>query len=92
MHEKIPQLGQRAVTVITDCETGKINTFKQQIENCNILICWNHILNDITFWVNKHDGKTDDKRVNDMQIHELLHSESVKTFEQKYFSIKQQWS
>ena len=50
LREKMPKLGQRAVTVITDRETGIINAFEQQLENCNLLICWNHILNDITFW------------------------------------------
>ena len=27
-----------------------------------------------------------------MQVRELLHSESIETFEQKYFSMKQKWS
>ena len=42
--------------------------------------------------VNKHGGTTDDKRVYDMQVRELLHSESVETFERKYLSMKQKWS
>ena len=77
---------------MTDRELGILQAFGKKLENCKILICWNHILNDIKFWLSKHGGKQSDKRVYDAQIRQLMHCETIQEFESSYQRIKKEWS
>ena len=63
-----------------------------KLPNSQILICWNHIFNDIKFWINKHGGTSDDRKVYDMDIRALLHCESLDMYNSMYIDLKQKWS
>ena len=57
-----------------------------------MLVCWNHILNDMKFWLSKHGGKTVYKRVYDSQIRQVLHCSSELEFDKLYNQLKVIWS
>ena len=52
--EKIPRLERKSVPIITDREAGIVNAFEKILPNSRLLICWNHILRDLKFWLSKH--------------------------------------
>ncbi|XP_060607618.1 uncharacterized protein LOC132759787 [Ruditapes philippinarum] len=92
LKDKIPKLKEKPVNIIMDREQGILNAFEKCLPNSKILVCWNHIFSDIKFWVNKHGGTSDDKKVYDMHVQDLLHSQSRQIFDTKYHELKQSWS
>ena len=63
--EKIPNLERKNVPIVTDRETGIVNAFTKILPNSKLLICWNHILRDLKFWLSKHGGTPVDLKVYD---------------------------
>lgn len=92
LKDKILKLKEKLLNIIMDREQGILNAFENCLPNSKILVCWNHIFSDIKFWVNKHGGTSDNKKVYDMHVRDLLHSQSRQIFDTKYHELKQSWS
>lgn len=52
----------------------------------------NHISNYVKFWLSKHGGTSDDKRVYYANISNHLHSESTEQFAENLNEMKKIWS
>ena len=60
LKEKIPRLGRKPVPIITDREAGIVNAIAKVLPDSPLLICWNHILRDLKFWLGKHGATLKD--------------------------------
>ena len=48
---KIPKLNSKHVCIVTDREVSIINAFKHCLPDAHVLLCWNHIFQDLKFWL-----------------------------------------
>ena len=88
----IPQLNLKHVCIVTDREDSIINALKHCLPDAHVLLCWNHIFQDIKFWLKNNRGTLDDKRGYDMNIRTLMNCESLQLFEKKkYEELSQKW-
>ena len=53
---------------------------------------WNHLLQDVKYWLRNHGGKKQDEIVYCSHIKDLLESSSVAIFEEKYATFSELWS
>ena len=90
--EKIPRLGRKAIPIITDREAGIVNAIENVFPNAQLLICWNHILRDLKFWLSKHGATPKDVQFYDNQVKQLLQCESLENFESLFEEIRLPWS
>ena len=90
--DKIPRLGRKRVAIITDREAGIVNAIEKVFPNAQLLICWNHILRDLKFWLSKHGATQKDLQFYDNQVKKLLQCQSQENFESLIEEIKLPWS
>ena len=89
--EKIPNLKKKEVPLIMVREKGITNAAKLAPNLCPLL-CWNHICQDIKYWVRSHNGTTDDILVYTDNVIQLLKSENQEIFEERYSILSSKWS
>ena len=65
-----PSLAAKCLVIVTDREKAIEKAIHTQLPKWTHLHCWNHILSDVKFWVTKHNGTHDDRRV---YINNILH-------------------
>ena len=92
LKEKIPRLGRKPVPIITDREAGIVNAIAKVLPDSPLLICWNHILRDLKFWLGKHGATLKDLQFYDNQVKQLLRCESQNEFEILVEKLKLPWS
>ena len=89
---KIPRLEKKNVPIITDREAGIVNAFTKMLPNSQLLICWNHILRDLKFWLSKHGGTVSDMKAYDINVRQLLQCETRDEFDSLFEKLKIKWS
>ena len=77
---------------MTDREKGIINAIELELPNAKLLLCWNHLRQDIRRWLWLHKAKQQDTSVYMADIKVLLNCESLENFEDEYKSMSTKWS
>ena len=90
--EKIPRLGKKTVPIVTDREVGIVNAITKVLPNARLLICWNHILRDLKFWLSKHGATQKDLSWYEDHVKQLLHCENENAFEVLHEKFRVLWS
>ena len=79
--EKIPRLGKKTDReVVTDRDVGIVNPITRGLPNARLLICWNHILRDLKFWISKHGATKKKLSWYEDHVIQLLHCENENAF------------
>ena len=55
---------------------GIVNGVTRVLPNAHLLICWNHILLDLKFWLSKHGATQKDLAWYEDYVKQLLHCEN----------------
>ena len=80
------------IRIITDRELAISNAIIKNCPTWNHFVCWNHLLQDVKYWLRNHGGKKQDEIVYCSHIKDLLESSSVAIFEEKYATFSELWS
>jgi hypothetical protein len=80
------------IAIVVDKETGISNAISERLPGWQILHCWNHIKQDLKFWLRKHGGKQDDICIYINDIKQLLQSECVEEFNELCETLSTKWS
>ena len=80
------------IPVVTDREKGIISAFNKVLPNIPLVLCGNHILKDVEFWVKRAGGKKDDIKVLKDHIEQLRNAESKEEWVIKYEQFRILWS
>ena len=78
--------------IVTDREKGIMNAIELELPNAKLLLCWNHLRQDIRRWLRLHKAKQQDTSVYMVDIKVLLNCESLENFEDEYKSMSTKWS
>ena len=86
-HEKLfsklaenSNLRKKKIPIIIDLEMG-INSGTKLIPNLHPILCWNHICQDIKYWVQSHNGTSADILVYTNHVLQFVKSDSPDEFE-----------
>lgn len=91
MKEALPKLYSSCI--ITDREAAITKGIENVLPSRNHFYCWNHIKQDIKFWVKKQkNAEKQDYRLYISHTVDLLESESIDDCLEKYKRMSEQWS
>ena len=76
------QASKSDIILITDCEAAKEKATEGECPTWKRYNCWNHLLNNIKFWLRRHGGKNDNILVYRCNIFSLLICASLEKFEE----------
>ncbi|VDI35357.1 Hypothetical predicted protein [Mytilus galloprovincialis] len=48
-----PKLNKKAIPFVTNREPGLVNAIMKNFSNCDVVMCWNHLINDFKFNLQK---------------------------------------
>ncbi|XP_073501834.1 uncharacterized protein [Phyllobates terribilis] len=82
----------KTIPFVTDREKGILNAVKKVAQSISLVLCENHILRDIEYWVKSARGKNDDIKVLKDHVEQLKDSESEEEWRNKYEEFKILWS
>ncbi|KAM4031925.1 uncharacterized protein ACNLHF_019310 [Anomaloglossus baeobatrachus] len=81
-----------SVPLVTDREPGIIRALKKNFPQIKNVHCVNHILRDVDLWIRNHGGKKDDIKVLRDHMIQLITSNSIEDYNQKYEHYSETWS
>ena len=85
LSELVPSLRKCTAVLVTDRENGITNAIHKVLPGISIVLCWNHLRQDIRYWIKKHGGKSDEISVYAEHLNTLLDCETEEIV-QKIFS------
>jgi hypothetical protein len=68
---------------VTDRETGLVNVIEKNFPNCDVIMCWNHLINDLRFNLQKMGAYHSNIAVYVTNIKELLRCNSEDEYTEK---------
>ena len=86
------QASKSDIILITDREAAIEKAAEKECPTWKRYNCWNHLLNDIKFWLRRHGGKNDDILVYRSNILSLLKCASLEKFEELEQNSCKKWS
>lgn len=89
---RIPNLKKTKVPIVTDREKGIMNASKDVLPNAQLLLCWNHLKQDVRRWLRSHGANQQDQKVYMDDIDTLLNSDSAQMFDEHYDKLSSNWS
>ena len=81
-----------SATLITDREASIENAIAKICPTWKHFNCWNHLLNDVKFWLHRHNAKSDDLLVYRNHIWSLLNCASYEKFNDLERQLKDTWT
>ena len=92
MRMLIPNFNSSSTILVTDREKGILKSIKDNAPQANSLHCWNHLMTDIKYWLQKR--KVSRKNIQEYRrnVKEILESSSLEDFQNKETSLKVNWS
>ncbi|CAG2187179.1 unnamed protein product [Mytilus edulis] len=87
-----PKLNKKAIPFVTDREPGLVNAIKKNFSNCDVVMCWNHLINDFKFNLQKMGAGSDNIAVYVSNVRELLRSSSEQGYEERKKLLLSKWS
>ena len=79
-------------TLITDRKASIENAIAKICPTWKHFNCWNHLLNDVKFWLHHHNDKSDDLLVYRNHIWSLLNCASYEKFNDLERKLKDTWT
>ncbi|CAC5363339.1 unnamed protein product [Mytilus coruscus] len=87
-----PKLNKKAIPFVTDREPGLVNAIMKNFSNCDVVMCWNHLINDFKFNSQKMGAASDNIAVYVSNVRELLRSSSEQGYEERKKLLVSKWS
>jgi transposase-like protein len=87
-----PKLNRKFVPFVTDRETGLVNAIDKNFPNCDVIMCWNHLINDFKFNLQKMGADHTNIAVYVTNIKELLRCNSEEEYKEKNTVLTSKWS
>ncbi|CAC5387653.1 unnamed protein product [Mytilus coruscus] len=90
--DMFPKLNRKCVPFVTDREPGLSNAIEKNFPNCDIIMCWNHLIGDAKFNLQKMGADQTNIAFYLSNIRELLRCESDEEFKEKKQLLIVKWS
>jgi transposase-like protein len=87
-----PKLNRKCIPFVTDRETGLVNAIDKNFPNCDVIMCWNHLINDLKFNLQKMGADHSNIAVYVTNIKELLRCNSEDEYTEKKTMLTSKWS
>ena len=87
-----PKLNRKCVPFVTDRETGLVNAIDKNCPNCDVIMCWNHLINDFKFHLQKMGADHTNIAVYVTNIKELFRCNSEEEYKEKKTVLTSKWS
>ena len=86
-----PKLNRKCVPFVTDRDTELVNAIDKNFPNCDVIMCWSHLINDFKFNLQKMGADHTNIAVYVTNIKELLRCSSEEYTEKKTV-LTSKWS
>ena len=93
MASHLPSLvdGNNTIPLVTDDKKG-FAAIENNVPKICRLLCWNHLISAVKFWLRKHGATYTEVPVYVSDIRELLHQASASEYECQLEKLKLNWS
>ena len=87
-----PKINKKSVPFITDREIGIVNAIEKNFPNCEVLMCWNHLVNDFKYNLQKMGAEQNNIGFYISNIKELLRCENEEEYIHQKDLLTSKWS
>ncbi|XP_076809184.1 uncharacterized protein LOC143452201 isoform X1 [Clavelina lepadiformis] len=91
LKRKFPFLSQHPLKIVTDREKSIVAAIKNVFPSWSQFICWNHLIRDTKFWLQRNMSGPHDKLMYQNDVHSLLRSKSAVDFENDLYMLSENW-
>ena len=92
LSELVPSLRKCTAVLVTDREKGITNAIHKVLPGISIVLCWNHLKQDIRYWIKKHGGKSDEISIYAEHLNTLLNCETEEIFQKIFSNLSTTWT
>ncbi|CAC5391402.1 unnamed protein product [Mytilus coruscus] len=78
-----PKLNKKGIPFVTNREPGLVNAIMKNFSNCGVVMCWNHLINDFKFNLQKMRAASYNIAVYVSNVRELLRSSCEQGYEER---------
>lgn len=88
---RIPYLKKATCPIVTDNEKAIVNVIHDVLFNIPHVLCWNHLIHDVRYWLQKHAAPSADIATYIGDVRSLFHSPTEEMYNNKFSATQRTW-
>ena len=86
-----PYLKKVTYPIVTDNEKAIVNVIHDVLFNIPHVLCWNHLIHDVGYWLQKHAAPSADIATYIGDVRSLFHSPTEEVYNNQFSATQRTW-